>query len=471
MNNIKFKIERKLGKGIIDKIPFIIMYFVLVYIHRSHVMDAYDDSWFQKVTSEYSLVNYLKLRYFGWTGRMASETFYYFIFRDGGRVWKIINPLFIVVTVFAISRIVNGRSKNNKNKFVINCYICICWAFISKSVILNSIMWMSGSIVYLWSMTFALIAIIPFRDALLWEYNENLYKYLYIICAFLASLGEEQVSLVLLAFITIINIHIYVINKKVYKYLLIQNIVTLIGTIILFRAPGNYIRNAKETINWLPNYNLYNKWEIAFNGIQWLLSTLLNDSNVIFLMIILALSICFYKSKYTQNNKIYVIIPLVGSLLIIAANILSIDKVIPPQMLFGIKFPPVYEKAWEILNKLLFDFNTPNPFALKKITIIKFLIWPIVIGTVPYFVFRTYKFSIKGVYLSLIYIASICSAAIMFKSATIYASGTRTFYVSTILFLILFIYLIKDLEFFLRKKFVFILLIISILKCIYMFAY
>ena len=266
----------------------------MLYVHILHNMQPGDDFWFQHATRSYSLLDYLQLRYMNWTGRMSAELVLYFIFRDGGVVWKFINPLFLTLMAYSISRIITVK-KSDKNNYILNWYICIGWLLISKSVILDSIMWITGSIVYLWPMLAALVAVIPFIDALNKNYNKK-FSMLYIFCAVFASMGEEQIALVLVVFIIIINLHIYIRDKKNYKYLIIENIVVILGSIILLIAPGNLVRNQQETINWLPNYSLYSKWEIMFNGVQWLLQTLLNDSKVILFLVLLVLGILLYLS-------------------------------------------------------------------------------------------------------------------------------------------------------------------------------
>ncbi|AGK97861.1 DUF6056 family protein [Clostridium pasteurianum] len=474
---MKYHIDKKnaLGKNIIlnvitsKKLPFFILFIIMLYVHILHNMQLGDDFWFQQATRSYSLVDYLQLRYMNWTGRISAELILYFIFRDGGVVWKFINPLFITLMAYSISRIIVGK-KNDKNNYILNWYICIGWLLISKSIILDSIMWITGSIVYLWPMLAALVAAIPFVDALKKSYNKN-FSILYIFCAAFASMGEEQIALVLVVFITIINAHIYIRDKKIYKYLIIENIITIVGSVVLFIAPGNLIRNQEETINWLPNYPLYSKWQIIFNGVQWLLNTLLNDSKIILFLVLLVLSILLYKKNRGLKNNLSILIPIIGCILIFSAIIFSLDIVLPSKIVQEIRFPHAYNYIWNHLNTVFFNFNMPDPFAIKKISIIKFIIWPVIIATVPYFIWQLYDFESRGLYVALVYIAGICSVIIMFISATIYASGSRTFFVLAIMFFMVFISLLKKSEFLLKKRYLFILAIFAVAKYIYIFIY
>lgn len=451
-----------------EKLPFVLLFFIMVYIHIFQKMQSGDDFWFQSVTKSYSLLGYLKLRYMTWTGRMSSEAIFYFIFRDGGFMWRVINPLMITLFAYGISRIVVGKNRD-KNDCIMNWYICLGWLFISKDIIASSVIWITGSVVYIWSMTFALLAIIPFRDALIGSSSKK-NNVLYLVCAIFASMGEEQVALVLVAFAIIINIHIYVRDKKVNRFLIEENLLIIAGAVILFMAPGNFVRSNAETVNWLPNLPLYSKWEVGFYGVQWLLNTLLNNSKIIFLLLLIVLTISIYIKNKGLEKKLFISVSIIGSVLLLSSAIFSINTVLPRQIAEKITFPHLYYYIWDHLNRFFFDFNVPSPFALRKISIIKFFLWPVIIAMVPYLIWQLYDNKTKGSYIALMYVAGVCSSIIMFVSPTLYASGTRTFFVLATMFLIVFLCLLKRCNFLLKKRYVCIFTIFSILKLLFIFC-
>lgn len=465
----KSDIMLKISDVLKFSIPFIILFISMFYVHISQNMRGGDDFWFHEVPRSYSLIDYLQLRYMNWTGRLSAEVGLYYIFKDGAVFWKFLNPLFVTLTAYSISRIILGKKANKKN-YMLNWYICIGILLINKYIILNAIMWITGSIVYLWTTLAALVAAIPFVDALKKSYNKK-FNILYMFCGIFAALGEEQVALVLLSFLTIINIHIYIRDKIFHKYLLLENFLILVSTIILFIAPGNFARNQDEIINWLPNYPLYSKWETGFYGVQWALNLFLNDGKIIFFLILLVLSISLYKKNRGLSNNLSIIVPIIGCLLILTSIVFSLDMVLPDKIVEKIRFPYMYHYIWDNLRMLFFDFNMPNPFEIKKLSTIKFIVWPIIIFTVPYFILQLYDFKAKGIYLALAYMAGICSVIIMFVSPTIYASGIRTFFVLAIMFLIIFISLLKKTGIFLKKRCLFIFIIFAIIKYSYMFIY
>lgn len=293
--------------------------------------------------------------------------------------------------------------------------------YISNSILLSSVFWMTCSIVYLWTMACALFAIIPFRDALKNEYNGK-FNILYILCGIFAAVGQEQVSIVLVVFTLVININLYIKERKIYKNLIIITAFIIVSALVLFLAPGNYVRAHQEMNTYLPNYVLYSKWEVVFYGIQWILDILINNSKIIFLILISVLQIGLYKKK---RDKEHIVIPLIGTVLLLIGAIFSLDKVLPKQILIHLKFPNLYYRVRDSLNWTLFDFNLPLNF--HNIAIVKYIVWPVVIFSVPYLIFYLYDFSSESLYMNLIYFGGICSAIIMFISPTIYVSGLRTF--------------------------------------------
>ncbi|PJI08392.1 MULTISPECIES: DUF6056 family protein [Clostridium] len=468
MNYFKDKtLDKKTASKLLNIIPFLILFVIMICIHLNCKMQVGDDFWFKKVSSQYSLINYLYMRYISWTGRLSSEIIFYYIFNDNGCLWKIINPICIVTIAYSISRIITDK-EDNKKRFITNSYICLSLIFIGKGVILESVIWITGSIVYLWCMSAGLFAILPFIDALKCHYKGT-FNIFYLFCAILASLGEEQVCLVFLTFALIINIHIYIRDKKIYKFLILENLLMLFSAIVLFVAPGSYVRASKEAINFAPNFHLLSKWEFAFNGIQWLLNSLLVTNRMLVLLALLSLSIALFTKDKGIKNKLSILIPLSGCILILLSVLFSASEFVPRTFMKETDFPNWYIFIYNHLYWYFFNFNFPNPFALRKLTIIKFFIWPIIIFSVPYFILYLYDFSKKGVYITLIYIAGICSSCMMFVSPTMYASGSRTSFVLSIMFLIVSAFLLKKSDFLLKRRYLLIFALFAALKFVHVF--
>jgi hypothetical protein len=449
--------------------PFVVLLFSMLILHRFEKMQVGDDFWYKKYTSEYSLFGYVAWRYLTWTGRTTVEAVLYFTFKDNGFMWKIINPFIITSICYSISRIVLGKKESqSKNTYIMNWYICFIWFFISNAVLENSVFWITGSVNYVWTLAAGLIAIIPFRDKLMNDKSSK-FRVAYLICAVFAAFGEEQVSLILASFATLINIVLFVRSKKVDKMLLVENLIIIIGMFTLLLAPGNFVRDHAEINNWLPNQPYYSKWEIFYYGIQWLLNYLLNDCRVIFLILIGVLIMAAYKKNGGLKKHYEIIILGLGFILITISLMVSNSIKLPINYNVINHIYNYNNLVWNKLSPVLFNFYTP--LALKNISVIKFFLWPIIICLIPVFILFIYKYKFESIFVCLIYIAGLCSAMIMFLSPTIYASGQRTLYVFMSMIMIVIICIIKRAKLFLKYRYLCIFLVLCALKYIYFIHY
>lgn len=448
-----------------ELLPFLVLFIAMIILHRFISMVPGDDVWFAQESAKHSLPDYLKWRYEVWTGRVSAEAVLYFIFKDNAALWKIINPMFIVLFSYSISRIVTEKkSLNIRERRAINWFICLGWLYISWDVLKDSVFWITGSINYLWMSAAGLFAMLPFKDAVVKEYRSRPLNVLYLIFAIYAAIGQEQVALILITFSIIINIQLYVQCKKIYKFLIVETVIIIICFLILYLAPGNFARVHSETNTWLPNYPFYGKFELGFYGIQWLLDRIVNYSRSILIMLISVLGYLILSKYKGIKNGVFTLIPFMCIGLLILANIFLIYIHVPNFIFNKIHFPQIYSHLGNMLQNLLFNFNVD--FKLYSIKTIKFFIWPIMLFLIPFYLIVLYKFSIKNLYNILIYLAGICSAVIMFISPTIYASGYRTIFVMNVLMFILFIILLKNIKGVLNNKYILLFSIFPIIKYI-----
>ena len=470
LNAASKKTLRTLFKHIIllENTPFIILLVAMIILHRSIRMIPGDDIWFSQQSQQYSFLEYILWRYESWTGRISAESVLYFLFKDGGFLWSVINPIVILLFAYSIKRIIIGRTSNNrKNNVLINWIICFGWLYINKNMLKESMFWMTGSIVYLWTVTAGLIAIIPFKDALMGEYKKR-FSVLYISCAIFACLGQEQVALVITTFALVINIHIAIRDKRIYKLLILETIIIIASTIILFIAPGNYVRVHSETNTWLPNYPFYSIWEFGFYGMQWFLNSIVNSSRWIFFFLITAIGL----KTYNENNgfkrdRIVTIIPFMGSALFLVSMFLLIYIDMPEELIRRIHISDSFANISNTFNSIFLDFM--KSVYVTKLDFIKFVGWATLIFMVPFYIINLFKISIQGIYGTLLYLAGICSALIIFASPTIYASRLRTVFVLNVLFFMTFILIIKNLKTFIKKRYIILFLIIPTVKYLSIF--
>lgn len=78
---------------------------VLLYHMKFNVIPTSDDGWFAMVKDQYSLVDYLSIRYKTWSARIFPETMLYWIFHIPLSLWRILNTAFIFLLATSIVRI------------------------------------------------------------------------------------------------------------------------------------------------------------------------------------------------------------------------------------------------------------------------------------------------------------------------------------------------------------------------------
>lgn len=462
-NKLIYFIRRVIQSEIL---PFLVLFIAMIILHRFISMTPGDDTWFAQASANYSFPDYIKLRYAGWTGRISSETVLYYIFKDNAMFWKIINPIFIILFAYSMSRMVTEKKLLEKNKRrSINWFICLGLLYLSKEVLWESIFWITGSIVYLWGGAAGMFAMLPFKDAVVREYKNAPQNIFYLIFAIYAALDQEQIALVIIVFSIIINVQLYVKYKKIYKFLILETFVMIICFLISYFAPGNFVRIHSEINSWLPNYPFYGKLELGFIGMQWLLDGLVNHSRLILLMLITTLGGAVFSKYKGIRYGYFTLIPFIGSSLLVLAVIFKI----PDYITNKIHFLQTYNNLFIGLQNLLFNFN--GDYKLFSILTIKFIIWSIIFFLIPFYLIMLYNFTIKGFYSILIYLAGICSAAIMIFSPTIYASGYRTVFVMNILLFLLFILIIKNINELLKNRYILLFSIFPIFKYILFFQF
>jgi len=444
--------------------PFLILFIAMIILHKFVFLWG-DDIYFSSVPQKYTLPGYLNWRYLTWAGRVSAEGTVFFIFKDGAKLWRIINPMFIVLFAYSISRLVTDRNLwDQKSRRSINWFICLGWLYISKEILWESVFWVTGSVYYLWTVTAGLIALLPFKDAVAGESKSSRFNVIYIISAMFAALGQEQISLIIVVFSIIINIQLYIKHKKVQKILIIESVIIILCFLILYLAPGNYVRIHSEINTWMPNYPLYDKFEIGFSGVRWLLDCIINRSRLMLLMLTILLGfLVFFKYKGIRSG-FFTVIPFIGSILLFLAILLSIYVVVPDFMVGKVHFPEIYYSTGTSVKKLLFNFYME--LKLYNIKTIKFIVWPVFIFLIPFYLFMLYKFTLKSFYYILIYLAGICSAVILFFSPTIYASGYRTIFIMNVSLFLVFIFLLKDIKGLLKNRYIILFSLFPIFKCI-----
>jgi len=283
---------------------FIIFFIIsLIFSLSSNFKDGGDDLFYKTASLNSSLPSFINQRYFNWTGRVTSETLAYLFNNSLEFLWPIINAAmmtFLSIIIFNYTNLL-AKIKDNK-KSLLAIITCLTFLLIEKSVIDPSFLWKTGSLNYLWPVTMGLIAFYPFLLSIKNKLNKVNYLF-YFLISLIASISMEQMSVALYFGLITYFIYMFINKKKIplIIYLITFNI--LIGSMILFLAPGNQVRLQAEANHNFPGFlslSLFNRISIS---IYWFLNKIINTCSLSLAAIYLVLGIKNYPNKNTFNNR------------------------------------------------------------------------------------------------------------------------------------------------------------------------
>jgi len=421
----------------VDNIPYLVLSLIMFLSFTKVNIKPGDDEWFSTILNksfEGNLIEYLKERYTGWTGRIIIESIMVPMFGCNVLIWRCLNTIMSVVLAFGIYNLMpyNYISKIEASKrLLIKSLICISILSIPTEVFSASISWITGSYNYLWPVACLLLMIIPYKKAI---FKEDFNRKWYFVLIFITILGAnmEQASLVILVFAFITNIYIAIRDNKIRKDLLIFNIFIAINTAVLFLAPGNYERSNKEILTWFGQWDMISLPTKLMMGINLFLEHTFESNIILIIILFVLVNIVIWKEHKSVLVKVLAIIPLFISIIKVMEKNIDILDINNDLLIF---------RLLNIQNLNILNFDDLKLFLPTFILLFTILIIPVL------FLFIFDNPELK--YLSIIlYLAAICSALSISISPTIYASGPRIFFLTDILIIVIIGLILSE---FLRK--------------------
>ena len=192
----KYDTSSKMRLGLF--VLLLIVFFINIYILNVHTTFVADDYNFhllaQSIHSPQDYFAVLYQRYFGWTGRMISESFLYWFLLLDKNIFNIINSFGYIYLVLLIYFNIVGKAKIFLSLLVfINIFL-----FALLPAFGQDLLWITGSANYLWSTLIAL------SYTLLWRcyspkriklYNHPLFLIFCTVLGFLAGVTTVNTSI------------------------------------------------------------------------------------------------------------------------------------------------------------------------------------------------------------------------------------------------------------------------------------
>ncbi|SDS95114.1 hypothetical protein SAMN05444162_2681 [Paenibacillaceae bacterium GAS479] len=407
-------------------IYLLIPLFFLYLLHQTiNIAQGSDDVFFSSVKEPFW--DWIRIRYDTWTSRLFSETLFYFILGYGVNIWRFLNPLFIILLAYLVVRVLK-KTVDTKDVFfsliIIGCF--------SKSILSASFFWITGSLVYLWPITIALVTAIPYADKLFRDedtVNDRNY-FLFFILSILVCLSNEQATFCLLAFSLIFHIKMFLDKRKQDIRLISLSIVYTLGTAFIITSPGNKLRKVSEIQTWFPEFSQLSLKEHLYIGFIWIFDKIFNEMLVLIMIISVLLMFIGFKHRGGEGE----------SKLLIAFSAMFIVILSVKISVFN---PKVLSDFTNIKNFNFFE-TILSPAQWTKAffqALIPYLFWSFYVMIMATLVYRCVKHKIFILFLML---AAFAAMAIMFFSPTIYASGNRILAVSAVILTLIIVKIKND---------------------------
>jgi hypothetical protein len=402
-------------------IPFVVFFVFVLILNLRVVIHEFDDEVFRDAFRNYGGVRgWLKAYTELWSGRIVPHFILIVLLNKNLIFWRVANSLMFTLLTVGIFNITINKEKEytSDKKTIIATIICGIIFFIPIPAMASGAIWITGSVTYLWPLAFSIVVLIPFKRLITGEKTSRAT----FICSVLSSIYAsyvEQSAAIMLAFSGIILVYCIFtkVKVKIKNYLLFAFI--CINSFIGLTVPGNKVRQTAETLRFYSDFDMISFTNKIFLGVNVTFTHLFKNSTLLMIILSILVLILVAKKVDDKSTQIIATIPSVVMML----KLLSIED--------------------------LFNFTGVNNLFVggikQYIPIVMGIVVSLIIIYMFFVIFDCYKTSII---VSLFFSAALCSGVILGISPTIYASGSRIFFMTDILLVMCVVFLVNE---FIRK--------------------
>jgi len=189
--------------------------------------------------------------YFNWSGRITATFLTYFWLFMGKSIFNIANTLIYCLFIYLIQFHIIGKAKYNPLMFLaINIFL---WFFVPAWG--DNFLRLSGSCYYLWTATFILLFLVPFRknqDDIDYKLNTPL-SILFFFLGLLAGCSIENAAAAIFLLLIFYFVVKAINKRKINLFEILGTLGFLIGFLLLILAPGQEVRY---------NYEVYSEIDL-----------------------------------------------------------------------------------------------------------------------------------------------------------------------------------------------------------------
>lgn len=351
------------------------------------------------------MIDHIFSLYFVENGKVFPDTLAAIFTYINPIVWKICNIFMLLTIAICINKLFLFRYTK-----LFGCIVVLLFPF----SLLTSAGYVATSVNYVWSTAALLVALIPLKYIQKFHTKPILYAVCILACIYASN--QEQSGAVLVTVYLIFIIYSFCIKTKVYKYIWIQFIISILGVVFVFSAPGHIQRSQLYTIFNQPDFLTLDFFEKLIRGFTSTSAVIITGQYLIWPLLCLMLLLVIWIRRQEIYIRFLAVIPVLGSL---GLGLFQEYMPIKIRRLFSF-YPPW---GYSMPDYMYIDAST---YTQTKYYIPLFITL-ILLGLVILEIFWAFGRELKGIIIFLVFSAGICTRVIMGFSPTLYGSSFRTF--------------------------------------------
>ena len=224
-------------------------------IHGDDFVYSYIFTTMNPITSLMDLIESQKTHYMVWGGRTVVHSILQLLLTLPPLVIDFINSLVFVLFVYLIYLHIKGRNAHS----LILLTVCFCFTWLLQPVFGDTVLWITGSVNYLWGTTILLAFLLPYRfyrGKTKNKITEILLALGYTIFGVIAGWTTENTSAAIILMAILFLFYFRLNNWKIPFWSVSGIIGAIAGYAMMITAPGNFERAAGASVS--PSKMIFN---------------------------------------------------------------------------------------------------------------------------------------------------------------------------------------------------------------------
>jgi len=403
-------LNSKIKQNIKNYIPLIIFILGITFYHFTINPNTYlwgDYTFFNEISKNMSLFEFLSLRYKTWTSRLLIEASLYFIAMLPRLSFIIFHIIVVGLLAFILLKLLN-----DDNSYLLNTVI-VALLFLFNIQSMVSAGWIPTLTNYMYPLLFFILSLFPIKNYLLGNKYPNWHCVFYSLYLIIAC-NNEQIGVCLFVIYLFLLIYMIIkkdIDKKIYIFISL----IILSLLFIITCPGNHYRVINESKTHYQEFENFNIIQKILNSAGTILYFLLGNTSSIFV------------------NKLLIIFLLFTAIYIcfIYKNIfVKISSFIPFIIIFILTFSfgsGIFDSIFNLFTIESIKYNVTNLNIKSFYMFLCFIVFVLLILYNLILIFiKEYKKKFSLI-LPLVFCVGFLSIIVIGFSPTSFASNTRTF--------------------------------------------